>query len=133
MTLPFAMGTVQLPDWLPWWLPTMLLIPVLLYLLLTLLVPFSVFGLKGRLESVEMRLDDIHAEIRMIAQRLPPLIGEEFPAPREAARSPAVYYPAAAEPEPERVRLVPPARPSRPDNRPAPRPDSRAEPRFGPR
>lgn len=134
MTLPFAIGTVPVPDWMPWWMPAVLLIPVLLYGLLALLVPFSVFGLKGRLDSIEAQLEDIHAEIRTLSLRLPPAIGEDFPRTREASRPPippVAYYPQAAEAESEqeRVRLVSPARAPRPDSRPAPR----AEPRFGPR
>jgi hypothetical protein len=66
MTLPFS-----LPDWVPWWLPFAVLVPGLLYLLAFLLMPFSVFGVKGRLEGVEARLDEIQAEIRGLALRLP--------------------------------------------------------------
>jgi hypothetical protein len=66
MTLPFS-----LPDWVPWWLPFLVLVPGLLYALAFLLMPFSVFGVKGRLEAVEARLDEIQAEIRHLALRLP--------------------------------------------------------------
>jgi hypothetical protein len=66
MTLPFA-----LPPWLPWWIPVLLLLAGLLYLLAFLIMPFSVIGLKGRLESIEMRLDEIQSEIRSLALRLP--------------------------------------------------------------
>ncbi|CAH2600396.1 conserved protein of unknown function [Rhodovastum atsumiense] len=70
MTLPFP-----LPDWLPWWVPVAVLVPGLLYLLVFLLMPFSVFGLKGRLDAIEERLDEIQAEIRTIVLRLPELRG----------------------------------------------------------
>jgi hypothetical protein len=63
MTSPFP-----LPDWLPWWVTIAVLVPALLYLLVFLLMPFSVFGLKGRLDSIETRLDEIEG---MLAQRLP--------------------------------------------------------------
>ena len=66
MTLPFS-----LPDWLPWWVPMAALVPALLYLLVFLLMPFSVFGLKGRLEAIEARLDEIQGEIRALVLRLP--------------------------------------------------------------
>ncbi|HET9018912.1 MAG TPA: hypothetical protein VFN46_04965 [Acetobacteraceae bacterium] len=66
MTMPFA-----LPDWLPWWVPLVVLVPVLLYLALLLMVPFSVFGLKGRLEMIDARLDEIQEEIRTLSLRLP--------------------------------------------------------------
>lgn len=65
MTLPFA-----LPDWLPWWVPLLLLVPALLYALAFLFMPFSVIGVKGRLDVVEARLDEIQGEIRSLALRL---------------------------------------------------------------
>ncbi len=66
MTMPFA-----LPDWLPWWVPLAVLVPILLYLAVFLLMPFSVFGVKGRLELIEARLDEIQGEIRTLSLRLP--------------------------------------------------------------
>jgi hypothetical protein len=66
MTLPFA-----LPDWLPWWVPLVLLIPALLYALAFLFMPFSVIGVKGRLDVLEARLDEIQHDIRHLTLRLP--------------------------------------------------------------
>ena len=66
MTLPFT-----LPDWLPWWVPIVLLVPLLLYALAFLFMPFSVIGVKGRLDVIEARLDEIQGEIRHLALRLP--------------------------------------------------------------
>ena len=66
MTLPFAV-----PDWLPWWVPIVLLVPALLYALAFLFMPFSVIGVKSRLEVIEARLDEIQGEIRHLALRLP--------------------------------------------------------------
>ena len=66
MTLPFA-----LPDWVPWWVSIVVIVPVVLFVLAFLLMPFSVFGVKGRLEGVEARLDEIQGEIRSLALRLP--------------------------------------------------------------
>ena len=62
---------VVLPDWVPWWVPLVLLVPALLYALAFLFMPFSVLGVKGRLEVMEARLDEIQNEIRMLALRLP--------------------------------------------------------------
>ena len=59
-----------LPDWLPWWVPILVLVPALLYALALLLMPF-VFGVKGRLEAVEARLDEIQGEIRNLVLRMP--------------------------------------------------------------
>jgi hypothetical protein len=66
MTLP-----ITLPDWLPWWVPIVLLVPALLYVLAFLFMPFSVIGVKSRLEVIEARLDEIQGEIRHLALRLP--------------------------------------------------------------
>ena len=66
MTSPFP-----LPDWLPWWVTIAVLVPALLYLLVFLLMPFSVFGLKGRLNSIEARLDELQGEIRTLVLRMP--------------------------------------------------------------
>ena len=54
MSLPFA-----LPDWVPWWLPLVLLLPALLYALAFLFMPFSVIGVKSRLEVIAARLDEL--------------------------------------------------------------------------
>jgi hypothetical protein len=65
MTLPFS-----LPDWLPWWVPLLLVVPALLYALAFLFMPFGVIGVKGRLDVIEARLDEIQGEIRSLALRL---------------------------------------------------------------
>jgi hypothetical protein len=59
------------PDWVPWWVPMVLLVPALLYALAFLFMPFSVLGVKTRLEVLEGRLDEIQQEIRHLALRLP--------------------------------------------------------------
>lgn len=66
MNLPIA-----LPAWLPWWASLVLLVAVVLWGLAFLLVPFSVIGVKARLEGLEARLDEIQGEIRYLALRLP--------------------------------------------------------------
>jgi hypothetical protein len=65
MTMPFT-----LPAWLPWWVPILVLVPAILYGLLFLLMPFSVIGLKGRLDGIEARLDEVQHEIRTLSLRL---------------------------------------------------------------
>jgi hypothetical protein len=64
------LGFLQLPSTVPWWLLLAALIPVGLYVLLFLAMPFSVFGVKSRLEAIEARLDDMHADIRGVALQL---------------------------------------------------------------
>lgn len=66
---------LPLPDWVPWWVHLVLLLGLLLFGLLFLLMPFSVFGVKARLEGVEARLDEIQGEIRSLALRLPEPFG----------------------------------------------------------
>ena len=137
MTLPFT-----LPDWLPWWSSFALLVILGLYGLAFLLMPFSVFGLKGRLDAVEARLDEIQGEIRSLALRLPEAGGryDEEPMLRPPIPpAPRIDEPRAAD---TRVRDIRPAlvdRPPPPANRPVVvrgRPDAsrgpRAEPSFDP-
>ncbi len=62
---------VALPDWVPWWVPLVLIVPALLYALAFLFMPFSVLGVKTRLEVIEARLDEVQNEIRHLALRLP--------------------------------------------------------------
>ncbi len=110
-----------LPDWLPWWALTLAIVPALIYLLLLLMMPFGVFGVKDRLAVIELRLDEIQAELRQLPQRLAepePLETERFAEPPRRA---AAWQP---EPEPE-----PEPPPSHPPRRAAERPD-RAEPRL---
>jgi hypothetical protein len=49
-----------------------LALPVLLYALVFLIMPFSVFGVKARLEGLEAQLNDIHEELRYLANRSAP-------------------------------------------------------------
>lgn len=122
MTLPFA-----LPDWLPWWVPLVLLLPALLYALAFLFMPFSVIGVKSRLEVIEARLDEIQHEIRHLALRLPAgsreADFEEVYAPRPVDTRPA------AEPVPVRPPIPPAAydlsEDDLPEDRPPPPPNLR--------
>lgn len=63
--------TLPLPSWVPWWGQLSILVIAILFGLAFLMMPFAVFGLKGRLDFLEAQLDDIHAELRMLATRLP--------------------------------------------------------------
>jgi hypothetical protein len=69
---------LPLPDWVPWWVHLVIIIAALLFALLFLLMPFSVFGVKARLEGIEARLDEIQGEIRSLSLRLPePGMGDD--------------------------------------------------------
>ena len=135
---------VSLPDWLPWWIPLLLLLPALLYGLAFLFMPFSVIGVKSRLDSMDARLDEMQHEIRQLALRLPAgareMDFEEIYAPQPMGRRPV--EPAVTRPpippklddlerlDPNEDRTPPP-----PTTRPIRRPEIpsrpvRSEPRF---
>lgn len=131
MTMPFPV-----PDWLPWWVPLVLLLPALLYVLTFLFMPFSVIGVKGRLDVLEARLDEIQNEIRHLALRLPdtgePVDFEEIfnPEPAVEQRSAPVMSRPPIPPATHELRREEPkvGRPP-PQPQPPPRP-SRREPRL---
>ncbi len=124
MQLPF-----EFPDWVPWWVQTLLVVAGVLFALAFLLMPFATFGVKSRLDSLELHLDELGVELRSLSLRLPD---------RGVSRDLATDW---TDPVPE---PVPPrdALPSRPPIPPAPRtrdvvPDlpgrpaaRRTEPRF---
>lgn len=55
---------------MPEWTGLLALLVLLLTGLAYLMMPFSVFGLKGRIEGLEAQLDEIQAEIRSLTLRL---------------------------------------------------------------
>ena len=108
---------LPLPDWVPWWVHLAVLLAGGLFGLLFLAMPFAVFGVKGRLEAIEVRLDEIQAEIRSLSLRLPEPAGMDdtyLPAP--ADRYTAGTYAAARPPIPPAPHS-PPARPGRTEPR----------------
>src|ERR1700744_6089063 len=94
MTLPFT-----LPDWLPWWVPLLLLVPALLYALAFLFMPFSVIGVKGRLDVIDARLDEIQGDIRPLALRLRERGGRDYGADFEEVSAPRQGEPSARPPQ----------------------------------
>ncbi len=96
----------MLEDWaqrltipgLPEWSGLAVLLVFLLLGLCVLVMPFSVFGVKGRLDSIEAQLDDLRADIRALAARGGPL------ATRDEVPPPGVM---AAPPEPGAARAEP--------------------------
>ena len=78
------------------------LLAALFLFVMFLFMPFSVFGVKSRLEAIEARLDEIQGEIRSLSLRLPePGLDDPTtsacrrarPAPANPAR-PAAAHPA---------------------------------------
>lgn len=63
-----------LPDWLPGWAALLIAVPFLLYALLFLLMPFSVFGVKAKLDALEAQIDALQDDLRTLsaARRLAP-------------------------------------------------------------
>lgn len=60
MTLPW-------PEWLPQWAQALVLIVGLVFAVLWMLVPFAVIGVKGRLDALAVQIDDLQAELRVMA------------------------------------------------------------------
>lgn len=109
---------------LPEWTGLLALLVLLLLGLAFLLMPFSVFGVKGRLDSLEAQLDEIQADLRGLAVRLSDV-------PRRAASEEWVEMPGsrrapAEEPSPPRTSPPIPPPPAWPET---PR-GGRAEPRL---
>lgn len=138
---------LALPDWVPWWVPLVLLLPAALYALAFLFMPFSVIGLKSRLEGIEARLDEIQQELRNLAVRdsIPPSAHDAYDAvydPPPVARrmqEPAFGRPPIP-PAPQTPRYddadedrPPPPPHMRPIRRGETQPAARQEPRTEPR
>lgn len=125
--------TLAIPG-MPDWTGLLLLALGLLCAAAFLLMPFSVFGVKARLEALEVQLDEIQAEIRSLALRM----GEPAPPRRGPAATdewvepPASYVatPARDYAAPRVAPPVPPpaAWPEAPARGAAP--SSRSEPRL---
>ena len=64
MSLPLT-----IPTWIPGWLLLALAVPVLLWFLAFLMVPFNVFGVKARLETMESELEELNEQIRVMQLR----------------------------------------------------------------
>ncbi|WP_298284416.1 hypothetical protein [Acidocella sp.] len=125
LNLPFA-----LPVWLPGWAIVLVALPVLLWGLAFLMMPFSVFGVKSRLESLEAQLDQMQDDLRILGMRmsgaLPPVTRAEYvddvpdfgllkksreshpPEPRFAPPPRDAYPPGFDEPPPRRTPIPQP-------------------------
>jgi hypothetical protein len=117
-------GKLAIPG-LPDWAGLVVLLVLGLVGLAYLLMPFSVFGVKGRLDAIETQLDEIQTEIRTLALRMPEA-GRPRRPPVEDDWAEPVGPTRRAEPE-AGLRAAPPVPP------PAAWPDrgaGRAEPRV---
>jgi hypothetical protein len=120
-TLTELAGRLTLPG-LPDWTGLLALLLLMLVALAYLLLPFAVFGVKGRLETLESQLDEIQMELRGLALRLAEA------APRRSSVSDDWLEPSAEPrrgPEPARR-----DRPPVPPRATQPEAGTRAEPRL---
>ena len=60
-----------LPEWVPSWVQLVLLVLVVLVAGAYALMPFSVFGIKARLDALDDRLDALQSDLRALTNRLP--------------------------------------------------------------
>jgi len=124
---------------LPDWAALILLVVGLTIVLAWVLMPFSVFGVKGRIEALEARLEVMHEELRQLNARLAQghaVRSADFAIPAE---SPILRADAAIMPEPRIAPPIPPPpvvpeRSVRPASSQRPEPivpqPGRAEPRL---
>jgi hypothetical protein len=116
---------------LPEWTGLIILLLGLLFLLAFLIMPFSVIGLKSRLDAIEAQLDDVQQEIRSLALRLPePSIRRRPTAMEDAYDEPPLLDREESSLRADRSpRMTPPIPP--PPTWPEGGPGRRAEPRLG--
>ncbi|RVT97428.1 hypothetical protein EOD42_06235 [Rhodovarius crocodyli] len=93
MNLETVVAALTLPG-LPAWTGAVALGAIALVALCFVLMPFSIYGLRSRLEGMEAQLDEMQAELRAISARLtsgpPPRAGEVR---LSASRAPAESAP----------------------------------------
>lgn len=59
------------PEWIPWWAQLTVIVIVAIFAICFLLMPFSVFGIKGRLNYLDNQMEDIQAQLRILLKRIP--------------------------------------------------------------
>jgi hypothetical protein len=112
---------------MPEWTGLMLLSLGLLCAAAFLLMPFSVFGVKARLEAIEVQLDEIQNEIRELALSLQEGASRRVPLTEDWAEPPSAT---AASRLQEGPRITPPVPPPPAWPTGAPRAPGRAEPKL---
>ena len=122
---------------LPEWSGLVVLLLGLLFIGAFLMMPFSVFGLKSRLDAIEAQLDDVQQEIRSLALRLPePMVRRRPAATADDGYDdppPLLGRPESSLREERAPRMTPPVPPPPAWPEPGRDPHRRAEPRLGPR
>lgn len=116
---------------MPEWTGLLILVVGLLCAAAFLLMPFSVFGVKARLEAIEVQLDEIQAEIRSLALRLAePDLPPRPPITEDYIEPPASYGSSLNRDHTPRIVPPVPPPPAWPDARTVRNAPSRAEPRL---
>lgn len=124
-------NTLTIPG-MPEWTGLLILVVGLLCAAAFLLMPFSVFGVKARLEAIEVQLDEIQAELRSLAMRVAePDLPPRPPITEDYVEPPASYAASAMRDHTPRITPPVPPPPAWPEARPARNMSpSRAEPRL---
>ncbi|MCS6931326.1 MAG: hypothetical protein NZM27_03845 [Acetobacteraceae bacterium] len=92
---------------LPAWSGVVVLALLAVVALAYLLMPFAVFGLKGRLDRIEAQIEELAGEVRTLSQRL--ALGPRVAAAEDFTPHPAVPPAVPRDPPPPpRVAPVPP-------------------------
>jgi hypothetical protein len=132
---------------LPDWANLVVLVLGLMIALAWVLMPFSVFGVKGRIEALETRLEVIHEEIRQLNLRLaqsggragpdygmpaeaPTMRRIDTPMLPEARVAPPIPPPPVMPERAARPTAAPPIRPEQLRTEPTLAPPTRAEPKL---
>lgn len=71
------MMSLSFPDWMPLWAQLVLMAVGIVFGLGFLMMPFAVFGVKGRLAELELLVQELHADVRAISLRLASVQGVE--------------------------------------------------------
>lgn len=71
------MMSLSFPEWMPLWAQLVLMAVVIVFGLGFLMMPFAVFGVKGRLAELELLVQELHADVRAISLRLASVQGVE--------------------------------------------------------
>jgi len=106
-----AVTALRIPG-LPDWTGLVVLVLLLLVGLAYLLMPFSVFGLKGRLEAIETQLDEIQTELRGMALRQPEGARRRVPVEDDWAEPPPFARAPTETRAPPETRPLPPVPPA---------------------
>ncbi|MCP1215931.1 hypothetical protein NKW53_07635 [Acetobacter orientalis] len=108
------MMSVSFPEWMPLWAQLLLMAVVIVFGLGFLMMPFAVFGVKGRLAELELEIQELHADVRAISMRLASAQGVE------TGRLSRDMFD-RAEDEPAARAVVEEIRPPEPQAKPAPK------------